>query len=282
MSRPWTAPPLPERVATGLRLPEAPRWHEGAFWYSDIWGHKVYRLGADRQPRVVAECEMPSGLGWLPDGSMLIVAMKAQVLLRLEAGRLTPYADLSGLAQHWCNDLIVDSGGICYVGCTGGEPSEGPVSPAPLIGITSDGKPFVAASDLHFANGMALADAGRTMFVAETGAGRVTRFSIGSDGRLHSRRLHARLKGRWPDGIDIDDAGRLWVADPRRGSLLRLSTEGDVEHVIDLEHGIAIACALGGPAKSQLLVCAADRLPFGHMAGMNGWLELHRLDDASP
>lgn len=271
---------MAELLASGLKLPESPRWHDGAFWFSDIWGGRVYRIDRDGTLDVVAECTMPSGLGWLPDGTMLVVAMADQAVLRVTGNGLTPYADLSALAAHWCNDLIVDARGYCYVGCTGGEPSNAPVVPAPLIGIAPGGEPFLAASDLYFPNGMAITRDGDTLFVAETGAGRISAFPIAANGRLGESRLHARLKGRWPDGIDIDSYDSLWVADPRGGALVRVTSAGDIDRMIVID-GIPIACAIGGPDADQLLVCAAERLALDDMAGMNGRIELHRLSTAT-
>src|SRR6185503_14310725 len=58
-----------------------------------------------------------SGLGWMPDGSMLIVSMtKRQLLRRSVDGKIAVHADLSGIASFHCNDMVVDSLGRAYVG----------------------------------------------------------------------------------------------------------------------------------------------------------------------
>ncbi|MCS7100175.1 MAG: SMP-30/gluconolactonase/LRE family protein, partial [Burkholderiaceae bacterium] len=73
MTRP--AELTPEVVADGLCFPEAPRWHAGSLWLSDMLDHKVLRLLADGSLQAVAEVpQQPSGLGWLPDGRLLVVS----------------------------------------------------------------------------------------------------------------------------------------------------------------------------------------------------------------
>ena len=64
-------------VATNVAFGEGPRWHEGALWWSDMHGNRVNRL-VDGVVEAVCEVPMqPSGLGWLPDGRLLVVSMTA-------------------------------------------------------------------------------------------------------------------------------------------------------------------------------------------------------------
>ena len=50
---------------------EGPRWHDGAWWVSDIFGATVWRIAPDGKAEVAATVEeWPSGLGWLPDGTL--------------------------------------------------------------------------------------------------------------------------------------------------------------------------------------------------------------------
>ena len=59
----------------------------------------------------------PSGLGWLPDGRLLVVSMRDRTLLRREPdGSLVVHADLSGIAGGPVNDMVVDAQGRAYVG----------------------------------------------------------------------------------------------------------------------------------------------------------------------
>lgn len=267
----------PMRRYNGVVFPESPRWHDGAFWFSDIWGGRIHRIGEDGLD-IIAACEAPSGIGWLPDGGMIVSAMTSQQLLRVEDGELSLHADLSPFGGHWCNDVLVDPAGRAYVGCTGGEPNARSVTPAPLLRVDPDGHVSVAATDMLFPNGMALSIDGGTLYVAETSAGAITRFSVAADGSLSGREQHASLTGRWPDGIAIDAADRLWVADPKRRSILRLDRSGAVEHCIDMQDGVPIACAVGGEGGNLLLVCMVRQVVFDDMCNSVGWLDVFRIE----
>jgi sugar lactone lactonase YvrE len=94
-----------QTLVSGRAFLEGPRWHDGALYVSDMHAHEVLRVTTDGAVEVVATLEAaPSGLGWLPDGSLLIVSMDDRKLLCLDAGREpTEHADLSTLAPHEIN-----------------------------------------------------------------------------------------------------------------------------------------------------------------------------------
>jgi len=77
----------------GLVFPEAPRWHDGKLWFSDLLAHQVRTVDLDGRTTLVAEVPgMPSGLGWLPDGRLLVVSMRDRRLLRLDPAGLVEVA----------------------------------------------------------------------------------------------------------------------------------------------------------------------------------------------
>ena len=248
-------------VAENIAFGEGPRWHDGALWWSDMHGHQVSRLAADGAVETVCEVPTrPSGLGWLPDGRMLVVSMTDKRVLRLEPdGRLVTHADLSALAPRRCNDMVVDAGGSAWVGNFGFELDDvEPPCPTVLIRVEADGAARVVADELWFPNGMVLTDGGRTLVVAETWAARLTAFDIASDGSLSGRRTWAKLDRRvYPDGICLDADGAIWVASPSTRETLRVLEGGDVTDRIDTGRG-SFACALGGEAGRTLYICTAD------------------------
>lgn len=159
-------------IADGLSFPEGPRWHNGYFYFSDFYRHVVQRIDSDGKMAVVANVEhQPSGLGWLPDGRMLIVSMVDRKILCQQAdGALLEYADLSGIATWHCNDMFVDKYGRAYVGHFGFDTHGDPivVTTADLIRVDSDKTVSVAASDLQFPNGTVTTADAKTLIVAET------------------------------------------------------------------------------------------------------------------
>jgi sugar lactone lactonase YvrE len=249
-----------ERVAGGLTFPEAPRWHDGTLWLSDMHAHAVLRLGPDGTLTTVAEVPgCPSGLGFLPDGRMLVVSMHDRRVMRLDPDGLHPHADLSELAPWHCNDMAVDVNGRAYVG-NFGDDSAPPAPPAPtvLIAVEPDGRARVVADELMFPNGIAVSDGGTTLIVAETRSvpGRLSAFSILPDGTLADRRVLAGFAaGELPDGIVLDAAGGIWVAMPFSGEVVRVSPAGAVTERIKVDSAYAVA--LGGPDGRDLFVCTA-------------------------
>jgi sugar lactone lactonase YvrE len=242
-------------VAEKLAFPEAPRWHDGALWFSDFYTHTVHRVGSDGSLETVAEVPgQPSGLGWLPDGALLVVSMHDRCLLRMDGGRLIRHASLDAFTSSLCNDMVVDGQGRAYVGNFGFDMlNREPVRPTVLVMVTPDGQARVVADDLLFPNGCVITPDGSTLIIAETFGHRLTAFDIAVDGSLSGRRVWASLGEASPDGICLDAEGAVWVASPPTSEFLRVHEGGRVSERIAVD-GQAIACALGGPERRTLFM----------------------------
>jgi len=250
-------------LVDGLSFGEGPRWHDGRLVLSDMHHHRVVAVDGGGAVSVIAEYTGPlSGIGWLPDGRLIVVAMDGDVL-RLDPDGLRVHADLRPLAGHGINDLISHPDGWAYVGQFGydREGGERP-QPSPLIRVDADGSVAEAAADLVVANGMAITPDGATLFVAESGALRISAFSIGAGGALTGRRVWAELPGtHHPDGICLDADEGLWVACPMARSFIHVLPGGRVDERIDVDHDRrAIACVLGGPDRRTLFMLTATTL----------------------
>jgi sugar lactone lactonase YvrE len=265
-----TSPIKAEVLAEGLRFAEGPRWHDGRLWLSDQFDRAVKTVTLDGAVETVVEVPaQPSGLGWLPDGRLLVVSMTDQKLMRLERDGLVVHADLSPVTTFHCNDMVVDASGRAYVGCFGfdidallveqGLPAllaePGPPS-ATIAGVEPDGSVHVAASDLRFPNGTVITPDGATFIVAETIGLRLTAFDIGEDGELSNRRVWAELGRRLPDGICLDAEGRVWVANPAARECVLVAEGGEVVEVVETDQ-LCYACMLGGPYGRHLFLLTA-------------------------
>lgn len=249
----------PEVVATGFSFTEGPRWHDDKLFFSDFYNHVVRSVDATGHVETVARVPgQPSGLGWLPDGRMLVVSMTDRKLLRLETdGTLSLHADLSGIAAFHCNDMVVDDEGRAWVGNFGFDLEGGDPAPAKLALVMPDGTATVAADDLMFPNGTMVSPDGRTLVVAETYSRRLTAFDIGDDAKLNNRRTWAETGEHWPDGCCMDAEGAIWVADPRGGCVVRMLEGGEITERIETGRG-AFACVLGGSDRRDLYICTAS------------------------
>jgi sugar lactone lactonase YvrE len=262
-------------VFSGGTFFEGPRWRDGSWWASDFYRHRVSRYGPDGTETVVVEvAAQPSGLGWLPDGSLVIVSMKDHKVLRFADGELSTLADLTEHCGGHLNDLVVDEAGHVFVGdfgfdlMGGGEPRT-----ATLKRIDPDGTVTVVADGLHFPNGSVITPDGGTLVVGETLGNRYTAFDLARDGSLSNRRVWAQLGPEVsggtteevlgqltiaPDGCTLDAEGHIWAADAVGGRAVRIAPGGAVVDEVPAPEGLGIfACMLGGEDGRTLLLCAA-------------------------
>jgi sugar lactone lactonase YvrE len=244
----------------GLIFPECPRWHGGKLWFSDMHARKVMTVDLEGKTETVVEVPgQPAGLGWLPDGQLLIVSQADFLLLRLGPRGLSKVADLSGIARVSCNDMVVDTQGRAYVGHFGTRKGGGPppFAPAEIIVVTPDGNIRVGANNLLFPNGMVITPDGHTLTVAESFGGRLSAFDISPDGSLTGRRVWAALPGVVPDGICLDAAGGVWVANAGANRVVHVLEGGQIDREVDVSDK-AFACMLGGPDRRTLFVMTAS------------------------
>ena len=250
----------------GLTFGEGPRWHEEKFYFSDFYSHKVFSLDMDGNSEVIVEVPaQPSGLGWMPDGTMLIVSMKDKKLLSFNKNTLSEVADLSNLAGFHCNDMVVDDQGNAYIGNFGFNTYSGEeIRPANLILVRPGEDPCLAADDLLFPNGTVITPDGKTLIVGETYAARLTAFDINQDATLSNRRVWADFtldadEGDipLPDGMCLDVQGAIWVASPSTAEVIRVREGGVILDRISVETN-AYACMLGGDDLKTLFICTSN------------------------
>ncbi len=264
-----------------LVFPECPRWHGGKLWFSDMHARKVMTVDLDGKTETIVEVPgQPAGLGWLPDGQLLVVSQVDFKLLRLGPRGLTEVADLSGTARTSCNDMVVDTHGRAYIGHfgtrTGGGPQ--PFAEAEIIVVSPGGNVSVAAGNLVFPNGMAITPDGLTLIAAESFAGRLSAFDIMPDGSLTGRRVWAALPGVVPDGICLDAAGAVWVANAGASQVVHVLEGGEIDRRIDVSDK-AFACMVGGPDHRTLFVMTASTVNADEArAKRSGRIETIRVD----
>lgn len=256
-------------LAEGIYFGEGPRWHDGRLWFSDFYAAAVrsVSLKGDLRTEFTID-DRPSGLGWMPDGSLLVVSMtKRQVLRRSKDGKMSVHADLKDIAGFHCNDMVVDSAGRAYVGnfgfdldaeieARGVESVLAKHPTAKLALIQPDGQVSVAASDMHFPNGPVITPDGKTLILGETLSGALTAFDIGANGVLGNRRVWASTLPRVPDGIALDAEGAIWIANPIAPECARIAQGGEVLEVIGTGDP-CYACMLGGDDGRTLFMLTA-------------------------
>ncbi|MEM7015804.1 MAG: SMP-30/gluconolactonase/LRE family protein [Pseudomonadota bacterium] len=246
-------------LVTGLSFGEGPRWRDGHLYYSDFYRHVVERVDVEGNVEQVAHVpNQPSGLGWLPDGRLLIVSMLDRKLLRLESnGELSEHASLESVAAWHCNDMVVDTFGRAYVGNFGFDRAQSKPKAADLACVDPDGTVSCAAGGFKFPNGSVITPDGETLVVGETMGKQLTAFDIGPDGSLSNRRVWADLGEHYPDGICLDEAGGIWVTDPVGAVVVRVEEGGNITDTLDPGRSV-FACMLGGADRKRLFICTAS------------------------
>jgi sugar lactone lactonase YvrE len=261
-------------LISGLSFTECPRWRDGRLYVSDFYTHRVLAVAMDGTAETIASVlQQPAGLGFLPDGRMLIVSMRDRKVLRREAdGSLIEHSDLSALAPWHLNDMLVDGGGRAWVGNFGFDLSGGASAQATvLICVEPDGTAKVAAEGLGFPNGTVLTPDGHTLIVAETLMNRLSSFNV-DGGSLGERRTWAAF-GDPPastnvgeilaqvevaaDGICLDAEGTVWVADAAHSRLIRVAEGGRILEERKTDGVGVFACMLGGDDGRTLFASVA-------------------------
>jgi sugar lactone lactonase YvrE len=246
-------------LMSGLAFPESPRWHDGRLWFSDWGAHEVIAVDLEGKSEVIARVpSFPMCIDRLPDGRLLIVSANDGLLLRREPdGSLVTHADLTGLAQHAWNDIVVDGRGNAYVNNIGFDFPGDEFVPGILALVTPEGAARQVADGVAFPNGMVVTPDNSTLILAESYGNKLTAFDIAADGSLSNPRVWADLQGGAPDGICLDAESAIWYGDVPNKRCVRVREGGAVLQTIDLDRG-CFACALGGADKTTLFLTAND------------------------
>jgi sugar lactone lactonase YvrE len=192
----------------GFGVPESLRWHDGALWFSDLAHGTVHRWdGTGEAKKIIKVPGRAGGLGWLPDGRLLVVSMDGGCVYRQEPqGELVEHADLRHLVGGPVNDMLVDPRGRAYVGNFGFDyhafarehPNSMLYAPpgapkAPIACLAPDGTLLGLTQPVLFPNGCLLTADGTTLVAAETLGLRLIAFPTRPDGTLGRPRPWAQL-----------------------------------------------------------------------------------------
>lgn len=140
------------------------------------------------------------------------------------------------------------------------EAIENPRPDGYIILIDEDG-PRIVADGLMFTNELRLDAAEKFVYVAETTAGRISKFPLHDDGTLGERQIYGPeqlAENALIDGICFDVEGNLWITEIRRNGILILTPQGEVRTVFDDPEGSTIlfptSITFGGPDLKTVYV----------------------------
>lgn len=243
-------------LAEGFCFGEGPRWFEGLLWFSGMLGEAVHTVNlAGSVTTLALPGHAPSGLGFRPDGCLLIASTETRQVLRYDGDIVAPIADLTHLTPANLGDMVVDDVGRAYIGSQA-------VQDGVIVRVDPDDTAAVVADGLDFPNGMVITPDRKTLIVAESVGRRLTAFNIEASGELGNRRIFAEGLEGPPDGITLDADGGVWTALTLAHQFQRIVVGAAVTDLIDIGDRAAIACTLGGPGRRTLfLASSSDAYP---------------------
>ncbi len=271
----------PRVLVDDLVFPEGLCWHDGELWFSDFGSRRVASVTPDGKVTERAYIPgQPSGIGFRPDGTALVISMMDHLLIRLGEGHSTIEVDVSAACVGPANDMIVDGEGRTYFGAFGYDPGyEGTeaLKESALSMVSSTGEVTTVAEGLSFPNGMAITADGKTLVVAETFGSRLSAFAVAADGSLSDRRVFADLGDRAPDGICMDAEGAVWAGCPFSEEFVHVADGGEVLGTVATPGRWSVACALDEDGAALYCATARTTLDEFHQGRSEGAIEVVQL-----
>jgi sugar lactone lactonase YvrE len=248
-------------------FPEGPLYHDGKLYYVEYGTHTVKTWdGKQNQEFWKMDGCGPSAIARLPGGDFVVTCYDSGSIAHLSADGKTKTQykqDKAGQSFQGPNDFAVDKkGGVYFT-------ASGPWESDPIVGkifyMKADTEIREVADDLHYANGLALSNDGKTLFLAESEAGRVIQFDVEPDGSLTNRRLFVRVGQvdpdsgafAYPDGLKLDSKDNLYIGQYSKGRIVVVSPDKKMLKTIDVPSPAAPNLAFG-PDESFIYVMAVD------------------------
>jgi gluconolactonase len=203
---------------------------DGSVWCGGERG-QIFRLDPDGSAieEVASTGGFCLGMAFDRSGDLFVCDLKHAAVFRLEmaSGRVERFSD-GGPAGAFLipNFPAFDADGRLYVSDSHRFREPGPG----VFRIEPDGRAELwYGKDVTFANGLALAPDGSSLYVAETFASMVFRVPIREDGSAGERVDVARTSGSLPDGLAFDVESNLYVGCYEPSHVLRIDRQGHVE-----------------------------------------------------
>ncbi len=234
----------PEVINPKAGFPEGPLWHQGKLFYVEYGSQTITTWdGKTNEPFWKMDGCGPSAVVRLDSGDFLVTCYDSGAIARVSSQGKTAALykkDDAGGAFQGPNDFAMDKkGGVYFT-------ASGPWESDPIVGklyyMNSKASIRMVADDLHYANGVALSSDGKTLYLAESEAGRVIQFAVGKDGVLSDRRLFVRVGQvdpdsgpfAYPDGIKVDSKGNLYIGQYSKGRILVVSPDKKLIRTLDV------------------------------------------------
>lgn len=223
-----------EVLSNKATFPECPTFDSnGDLWYVDTAKGEVVKWNRTNSDRYQIGGG-PTGITFSSTGDILICDNQRDRLMKFDPSTQTKNIILNKLEHARVdgpNDMLFDKNGLLIVTCSG-DPDTNPEDPTQaILGLRKDGSVFEVASDMIFPNGLTFTPSGKNLIVAETYANRLVTGSWDPDTEIWTNvDTFAQVDGTiGPDGLTVDDKGRVYAAVFGGGKVQILSRKG--EHI---------------------------------------------------
>jgi len=244
-----------ETLAWGYGLVEGPRADDqGNLYFSDVHRGGVYRRSSDGViETVVPKRRGVGGIALHADGGLVISGRNICHVLGGET-RVLFAPDAPGL-----NDLFVDAKGRVICGTIRSDPfsTAGQRTAGECWRIDADGNASALYRDVALTNGIGFSPDGKVLYHSDTTRG-VWAHDY-DDATVSGRRLFLRQTDLAPDGLAVDEAGTVWVADVSGSGAVRgFGPDGAEVARVEVPARMVTSLCFGGPDRRDLYIVTGD------------------------
>jgi xylono-1,5-lactonase len=247
-----------ETLAHGYGLIEGPRVDAaGNLFFSDVHRGGVFRRAPDGEIKVaVPKRRGVGGIALHAEGGLVLSGRNICHVTPDGGTRVVFEPDAPGL-----NDLLADADGRVICGTVRSDPfSDAPDrTPGECYRIGVDGGVTELYGGVSLTNGIGLSPDGRRLYHADTGSHRVICHDLDDD-RPVNRRALVEHPSFMPDGLAVDEAGTVWVADYGSGRVRGFGPDGDEVGSVAVPAKAVTSLCFGGDDRRDLYVVTADNL----------------------
>jgi sugar lactone lactonase YvrE len=159
------------------------------------------------------------------------------------------------------NDLFTDAAGRVICGTMRSDPfaESGPRVPGECWRIDAEGEARMLYGDVTLTNGIGLSPDGSVLYHSDTAMNGVWAHDYADGGVVGVRRFLVQREDLMPDGLAVDEAGTVWVADVSGSSAVRgFSPEGEEIGRIPVPATMVTSLCFGGPDRRDVYIVTAD------------------------
>lgn len=229
----------------------------GNLYVTDIPFGRVFRIDQGGAWSLVGEWDgEPNGMKFLSESELLVTDYKnGLVVLDVTSGSVRPYLERRNSERFkGVNDLVFDTRGNLYFTDQGQTGLHDPSGRVYRLG--PDGRLDMLLSNVPSPNGIVLSTDEHFLFVAVTRGNCVWRMRLLPDGSVSKANQYFTSYGpSGPDGLAMDEAGRLLVANPGLGYVWVLNQLAEPEIVLKGPRGASLTNLTFGGQQRKTLYC---------------------------